>query len=418
MKVKEFLSFPWKEMLFPGDGEKSVVALSLFAASIALTDHYVKVNIDAIGDICTNILHRILPISWQSKVRDSGFISWVVDYGAYLVALDTARLDWQLMLDFWTVTSKLKRFQYGETADHTLEVFQPEDSSRYHKNLVHGAESKLLCQAAQKAAFSTLVFVHGGAWGCGRPWHYRMVANGLGNLLGVKNVVVVGYPTYPESTILQQRDFVTSALRFLQSDSNVGSTPTVPTDNIVLCGHSSGANICALSLLDNLNTAQTPSNNTSPQPTPFRVHTFIGLAGVYDIGKHYLFESNRGVQVISPMCTAACGRKCFGMCSPTVVARGMKRLLDAKKASAGENTSLTSSSAAGCSTEVVESGSVSSGYAMQYTMPHTVLIHGEGDMVVPFSSSAEFGTALQDLGVKVDLISINVSTNSTGSKLS
>jgi predicted esterase len=97
----------------------------------------------------------------------------------------------------------------------------------------------------------------------------------------------------------------------------------------------------------------------------------------------------------------------------------MKRLLDAKQTSAQNKASLASSSAAGSSTAVVDSGSsVSGGYAMHYTMPHTVLIHGHGDMVVPFCSSAEFGAALQDLGAKVDLISINVSTNSTGLKLS
>jgi hypothetical protein len=122
---------------------------------------------------------------------------------------------------------------------------------------------------------------------------------------------------------------------------------------------------------------------------------------VYDIGKHYLFESNRGVHVISPMCSAACGRKCFGICSPTVVARGVKRQLDAKLASTeGKAVTNTSDGAA-----VDEAGSAKSS---AIGMPHMVLIHGWGDMVVPYSSSAEFGTALQDVGVQVDVIGVKV----------
>jgi acetyl esterase/lipase len=235
-----------------------------------------------------------------------------------------------------------------------------------------------------------------------------MVANGLGTLLGVQNVVLVGYPTYPLSTILQQRDFVTAALRYIQSNTevtrilsqnNTTADSARSAHNIVLCGHSSGANICALSLLDNIPTS-TDSSTISPF-TALNVHTFIGLAGVYDIGKHYLFESNRGVHVISPMCSAACGRKCFGMCSPTVVARGVKRQLDAKQAIAGTKA-LPSVGDGG----VV--GAASGAEVNAIGMPHTVLIHGWGDMVVPYSSSAEFGTALQDLGVQVDVVGVKV----------
>ncbi len=42
-----------------------------------------------------------------------------------------------------------------------------------------------------------------------------------------------------------------------------------------------------------------------------------GLAGVYDIGDHYDFESWRGVEDISAMARAAYGLEHFGRFSPT-----------------------------------------------------------------------------------------------------
>ena len=51
--------------------------------------------------------------------------------------------------------------------------------------------------------------------------------------------------------------------------------------NYCLVGHSSGANICALAVLHAATSCQR------------LVHSFVGFNGVYDIGKHFLFESTR-----------------------------------------------------------------------------------------------------------------------------
>ena len=45
--------------------------------------------------------------------------------------------------------------------------------------------------------------------------------------------------------------------------------------------------------------------------------TVVGLSGVYDIEKHFLFEATRGVHEISPMGAAAITRDRFGAVSPT-----------------------------------------------------------------------------------------------------
>eukprot|EP01034_Spumella_vulgaris_P022826 gene22826-28999_t len=144
--------------------------------------------------------------------------------------------------------------------------------------------------------------------------------------------------------------------------------------SIILAGHSSGANICALALLDALCVEQRaqqsdrlPSLQVSGVTAPFsNVEAFIGLAGVYDIEKHFLFESARGVHEISPMAAAAGGPSGFALCSPTLLSRQIVLEKDVKL------------------------GLVSS--------VDCVLIHGTEDTTVPHTSSEEFAVELKALG--------------------
>ena len=155
---------------------------------------------------------------------------------------------------------------------------------------------------------------------------------------------MLGYPTYPDSSILQQKHCITSALQHIHHDidiqklltehacsldpnfacsgssssssSSSGSSSSDSIDrhdgdklfSIILIGHSSGANIGALSILPDLPTEDSTSKvSTVTEDSSFLTgartnkHTnnasslvdlFIGLSGVYDIWKHYDFEGN------------------------------------------------------------------------------------------------------------------------------
>lgn len=391
------------------------VALKLLISSIFLSNTYVNKYSAEIGDHITRVLHKILPLSFQRAFRDSGCISFFGNFGALVAACSYCSTNLQALFDMYHVSRSISYLQYGPSHKHTIEVFTPLDGK--HNNY---ETSALTEWSFGKPA--TLVFVHGGAWGCGKTWQYRLVANGIGRLLGAQNIVVVGYPTFPASTILHQRDCVSKALHFLHNDpaaqALLGKSPGHTT---ILCGHSSGANICALALLDNLtnrsscalsgaatsathHTVAAASGSSAATTVPFpntsrslNVDLFIGLAGVYDIKKHYLFEKNRGVHVISPMAAAAGGKSGFKECSPTIVARELQELFSeqTKLQSQQQQSQLQDKQLSTNNNRTI--AAVSNQNWIRKCLPYTVLIHGTDDLVVPASSSAEFLEAINAL---------------------
>ena len=322
------------------------------------------------------------------------------DLSVLILGATMGLTDVQLILDMLQISKKISRFQYGTTATHRVEVFRPVN------NVVNfGKSAKSAGQVFTSNANKTskiLVFVHGGAWGCGQLWQYRLVANGLGNIIGATSVVLIGYPTYPTAGILEQRDCVTEAVRFIRQDPAMlkllqinRTTPDtadmnydakdvyVPysntIDTMVLCGHSSGANICALSLLDTCHTTTTAHNAITNDTTPPKhpVDVFVGLCGPYDIVKHYLFEERRGVHVVSPMTAAAGGKAGLPLCSPTLLT---EILFNNNSNSSRDTENVTLS------------------------MPHTVLLHGAKDATVPVASSADYAVALSKLNISNELV--------------
>lgn len=57
---------------------------------------------------------------------------------------------------------------------------------------------------------------------------------------------------------------------------------------------------------------------------PVLVDGFVALSGVFDIGKHYLWEAGRGAHEVSPMKAAALGEQSFPHVSPTCLLRNGK----------------------------------------------------------------------------------------------
>jgi acetyl esterase/lipase len=292
-------------------------------------------------------------------MRDVGIVSFLNDISCGIIAVGLSIKSPRYLKDFVDANKKVCVLYYGVKYSpyKFIEVITHSDSMRERN------ESQ-----------PVLIFVHGGAWGSGRPYQYRLSACGIGSAIEARAVVVVGYPYYPEASILQQRDSLLEAINFIKSNPSVqellgnsnrenGGRETI----YVLSGHSSGANLCALSQL---------ATEVDPQ-----VDVIIALSGVYDITDHYRFEAGRRVHEISPMKAAAGDLLGFPRCSPTQI------LLDMTMA-----------------TTIETFGSNTSYLRQPISFPYTIILHGSEDDVVPLSSSERFARALVGAGVRCDMV--------------
>jgi acetyl esterase/lipase len=99
-----------------------------------------------------------------------------------------------LALRFLKLRRRTETFEYGPHPSHKLEIVSAvTDSSSASSSISSSSSSSTPVQPAR-----TLVFVHGGAWGSGKPWMYRLLADRL-TTVGY-TVVLVGYRTWPDGT--------------------------------------------------------------------------------------------------------------------------------------------------------------------------------------------------------------------------
>jgi acetyl esterase/lipase len=92
-------------------------------------------------------------------------------------------------------------------------------------------------------------FVHGGAWGSGSPNQYRLVAKPV--LEKGLAVAVIGYRTYPDADVSNQvRDLELAASELTRRYPSLclGATEL----GVTAIGHSSGAHILGMMLLERL----------------------------------------------------------------------------------------------------------------------------------------------------------------------
>ncbi len=159
-----------------------------------------------------------------------------------------------------------------------------------------------------------MVFVHGGAWSHGSGFLYSAVGSTLrdqGYCVGV-----ITYRAYPHGDVEDQIDDVALACHWVKTNLS----PTYYNGSIVLIGHSAGAHLSLSAILKAVTLSAEDSSSASKSSTsPDRysdrdrdasglglqrklwyttvmnhVKLFIGLAGPYEISKHYIFEANRG----------------------------------------------------------------------------------------------------------------------------
>lgn len=258
-----------------------------------------------------------------------------------------------------------KRIHYGAHPMQNVDLFLPSNS-----------QSKLPVRG-------TLFFVHGGAWGSGNPWMYRLVASPF--LKQNFAVVIAGYRTYPDAPTI---DHQVADVRMAWDASHEAWDDLITEcddffiGNIIM-GHSSGAHVSLLMLIDwigeRIARGHNPLNAASPEDEPWRPDHYVGLSGVYDIGKHFDFEAGRGVEEISPL-KPICGytRQSFDDASP------VKRLMALMR---------------GIPDDVEQN--LKRIPTIRDLMPKTLLVHGIDDSTVPFTSTTDCARSIRSLGIKV-----------------
>uniref|UniRef100_A0A0G4HAQ4 BD-FAE-like domain-containing protein n=1 Tax=Chromera velia CCMP2878 TaxID=1169474 RepID=A0A0G4HAQ4_9ALVE len=237
---------------------------------------------------------------------------------------------------------KFDRVSHGPDRKQFIDIIEP-----VHPVSSESGTGSLRREVPEAQHF--VVFVHGGAWGSGFPSMYRLVVQpfierGMG-------AAVVGYRTYPTGNVWDQVRDVQTAVRQLCAEREVGS--------VSLVGHSSGAHISALAVLEGL-----------PE-----IERCVWLSGVFDIANHYQFESGRGVERISPL-APACGGSLsrWKAASPTRLLSGMR-----------DGMSQTDTD-------------------RRLSLPPTLLCHGVLDSTVPYTSSVQFVEELKVVSPAADLL--------------
>ncbi|CAJ1932322.1 unnamed protein product [Cylindrotheca closterium] len=312
-------------------------------------------------DGATRFLGSVLPLEWQNSLRDSGGFRRISDdlvqYGIPLAAItnpSAARTMLQL-------TNRVKKMRYGQHPSQFIDLMFPEG-------------------VAEDNLAGMLFFVHGGAWGSGKTWFYRLTA--VPFLKQKVAVAIVGYRVYPEGDInVQVRDTGLAYQKLCKEYPRLcGPSRASRPIGLILMGHSSGAHVALLFLIELIKrtilmrehagecTTEQNMNDSNAKP----VDQFVGLSGPYDISHHFDYEAARGVEELSPL-KPACGytREQFRLNSP---AWRLKDFLSSIPP--GKQDLLP-----------------------EIYFPRTLLVHGIEDEVVPFTSTSEAARILRSCGL-------------------
>jgi len=239
------------------------------------------------------------------------------------------------------ITNRPEELKVASPSEPGIDVFRPEHQS------IHTGEH-------QKAP--VVIFVHGGIWAWGQKEMFRPLGHALADLGFL--TFVVGYNRYPQGSCFSQADEIDAACKLIAAKAgHFGGD----IHRSVLLGHSSGGHICALHLL-----RQALSSSLVKPSFP---SAFLSLCSVYDIAKHFEFESARGVADISPMRPACGDLRQFPAASPALI---LKQLTQEQACA----------------------------------LPPILLGHGECDSTVPATQSRNFAGKLREAGAEVHFSSL------------
>lgn len=316
-----------------------------------------------LGDRITRFLGVVLSVELLHGIRDGGYFRSLVDTIVTTSAPTLALTSPFAALAFVKLTANSQRVQYGSHERQYFDLYLPAN---------HDVDDRQQKTTPERLVF----FVHGGAWGSGLPWMYRLAA--LPFLQEGWAVAVVGYRTYPDGNVKIQVDDLELAAATLAD-----RYPQL-SRHVTVMGHSSGAHISLLMIVDRAkrrikeaHDALTTSRGSASKnrlPTrdhPLSIDSFVGLSGPYDISHHFDYEAARGVEELSPM-KPVCGynRNAFRTNSPAL------RLQD-------------------CLADINECHVRS----LDNFLPPMALMHGIEDDTVPFTATGEAARILRSCGV-------------------
>ncbi|KAG0325788.1 hypothetical protein BGZ99_000165 [Dissophora globulifera] len=246
-----------------------------------------------------------------------------------------------------------------------------------------------------------VVFIYGGAWSSGSKLIYTLLGARLRSMGYL--VILPNYSIYPQGTVKDMEQDVKIAIQWAYNNClELGGDP----QQIYIMGHSAGAHLCALTVLNDsikrIPTSLFGSSPTAVSDSPIlsallaerakeeqgdvlpRLRGMILCSGVYEIGEHYKHESMRGVEQISAMARVmGSSEPTFRQHSPTNV---LQELLQV-------------------STRIDRHYPTESQTRHQNMLRHlrsllpieTLVIHGDKDRTVPLRSSSEFFMELKTL---------------------
>ena len=311
------------------------------------------------SDRMTRYLGALLPLHWQNSGRDSGTFGTIADTLVTCSIPVGAVTNPSAAAQFIRLTNRVKRIPYGQHESNFIDLLFPHSTSSEWTGLVF--------------------FVHGGAWGSGKPWFYRLVATPFLEMNLV--VAIVGYRVYPYSQDVdgQVHDLECAAAELAKLYPDLcGSKRIKRSIGTCVMGHSSGAHIILLMAVEQAKRrlqgeqVQLETGISKTWGVAMPIDKLVGISGPYDISHHFDYEAARGVEEISPM-KAACGytRDMFHRNSPH---RRLKNFL----ATFDESVKL----------------------CINRFMPPMVLIHGVEDETVPFTATSEAARVLRSCGLR------------------
>lgn len=239
-----------------------------------------------VADQLTRFLGSVLPLPWQNSFRDSGgFRSLCDSLVTYSIPL-SAIVEPTAARHFLRLSRQCEFLRYGPHDSQRIEVLYPPN-----------------CTDADWKGM--IYFVHGGAWGSGKPWFYRLVALSFLKLGLV--VAIVGYRVYPMGDTTTQVHDLNQAYSFLAKKfpKLCGVHRAQLPIGLILMGHSSGAHITKLMIMEQvkgqvlLEEARRSGKiglNAGPLAIRPMSDAFVGLSGPYDISHHFDYEAARGVE--------------------------------------------------------------------------------------------------------------------------
>ncbi|KAG1141189.1 hypothetical protein G6F37_009244 [Rhizopus arrhizus] len=221
----------------------------------------------------------------------------------------------------------------------------------------------------KKQASPIILFVYGGSWSSGSKLLYTTFANTLRELGYV--VIVPDYRKYPEVKIDAMYKDIREAIKWTYKHANeIHGDP----DMIYMLGHSAGAQLISQVVLSDViekaKYSQMSFMNKKHDPTiihePFdflpQIEGLLLFSGVYDIQRHFSFETSRGIEKVSAM------------------SRAMGSTVEGYKANSP--LCLIERNASLFTNEIVD------------LWPRILLLHGQKDTIVGMDQSANMFNAL------------------------